>query len=699
MGQPVDLRDPSLYANRELSWLDFNDRVLAEAIDERNPLLERVNFLAITASNLDEFFAKRVGWLKRQERLDPFLTTVDGLTIAQQLELTIDRCQEMRLAMDRLWGATLRPMLADAGIHLVRFDAVEPEARRRLSDYFESSILPVLTPLVVDPAHPFPFLSSESLSIAAEVQDSKGRARFARVKVPPNRPRLIDAGDRHFVTLEDLITAHLGELFDGTTVSNPSLFRVIRSAEIGPPDEDADDLRELIENELERRRLADAVMIEALETLPEARTDMLLEQLELAPDDITWVQEFVGLADLSQLTSLSLDGGSFPGFTSSVPAPFEHLDPDEDPEELFATLRERDVLVFHPYESFDATVARFVEAASSDPKVLAIKQTLYRTSPDSPILESLIRAAGRGKQVSVVVELTARFDEANNIEWARKLEDAGVHIAYGSPALKVHSKISLIVREEPDGTRLYGHIGTGNYNSRTARVYSDLGLFTSDAAIGRDLIAIFNYLTGFSERLRTSTLITSPSNLRQAFEERIRREIDAAQAGRPARIVFKMNALEDARFTALLYEAAQAGVEIDLVVRGVCRLRPGVPGLSEGVRVVSVIGRFLEHARIYYFENGGRPELFIGSADLMKRNLDERIETMAPVRSPELGARLLAILEAQLADRRQGWELSDVEWHRDATAPGPGVHAQLIEGRGRAPGVLPAAAGASVSGD
>jgi polyphosphate kinase len=315
--------------------------------------------------------------------------------------------------------------------------------------------------------------------------------------------------------------------------------------------------------------------------------------------------------------------------------------------------------------------------------VLAIKQTLYRTSPDSPILEALIRAAGRGKQVSVVVELTARFDEANNIEWARKLEDAGVHIAYGSPSLKVHSKISLVVREEADGTRLYGHIGTGNYNSRTARVYSDLGLFTSDPGIGRDLIAIFNYLTGFSERLRTATLITSPSGLRGAFEARVRREIGAARAGRRARIIFKMNALEDARFTALLYEAAQAGVQVDLVIRGVCRLRPGVPGLSEGVRVVSVVGRFLEHARIYYFENDGDPECFIGSADLMKRNLDERIETIAPVRQPELGARLLAILEAQLGDRRQGWELVDREWHRDASAEGPGVHAMLVAQRGR----------------
>jgi len=683
MGEPVNLHDPSLYANRELSWLDFNDRVLAEAKDERNPLVERVNFLAITASNLDEFFAKRVGWLKRQERLDPFLTTLDGLTIARQLELTLERCRAMRLSMDRIWGATLRPMLADAGITFVRFDEIDAAARQRLSEYFESSILPVLTPLVVDPTHPFPFLSSESLSIAAEVQDSSGRARFARVKVPPNRPRLIDAGDRHFVTLEDLISAHLSVLFDGTEVSSPSLFRVIRSADIGPPDEDADDLRELVENELERRRLADAVMIEALETLPAARTEMLLEQLELEPDDIAWVNEFVGLSDLSQLASLTLDGGSYAGFTPAVPVPFEHLEAEDGAEELYATLRERDVLVFHPYESFDATVARFVEVASADPRVLAIKQTLYRTSPDSPILEALIRAAGRGKQVSVVVELTARFDEANNIEWARKLEDAGVHIAYGSPSLKVHSKISLVVREEADGTRLYGHIGTGNYNSRTARVYSDLGLFTSDPGIGRDLIAIFNYLTGFSERLRTATLITSPSGLRGAFEARVRREIGAARAGRPARIIFKMNALEDARFTALLYEAAQAGVQVDLVIRGVCRLRPGVPGLSEGVRVVSVVGRFLEHARIYYFENDGDPECFIGSADLMKRNLDERIETIAPVRQPELGARLLAILEAQLGDRRQGWELVDREWHRDASAEGPGVHAMLVAQRGR----------------
>ncbi|MEX2080667.1 MAG: polyphosphate kinase 1, partial [Dehalococcoidia bacterium] len=609
-----DLDDPALYQNRELSWLDFNDRVLAEAFDTRNPLLERVNFTAITASNLDEFFAKRVGWLKRSIASDPRMRTIDGLTIAAQLELVIGRCNEMRRRMDELWAGTLVPELAGHGVRITRFRDLNAATRDRLSAYFDEAIYPVLTPLVVDPAHPFPFISSGSLSIALDVRNPlTGQDRFARIKIPQNRPRFIDAGDLRFVAIEELIAAHLDRLFPGMEVAGWHLLRVTRSAETGSPGEEADDLLGLIESELRRRRLAEAVTLEVSSGLAPSRRALLLEELELAEDDVYESRVMLGLADLFQLAALELPGLREEPVAPAVPSAFVTTDGPS----LFAAIRENDILVHHPYESFDATVARFVDEAADDPQVLAIKQTLYRTSPDSPILQSLIEAAGKGKQVAVLVELTARFDEANNIEWARKLEDAGVHVAYGQPNLKIHSKISLVVREEPAGVTLYSHISTGNYNSRTARVYTDLGLFTADRGIGTDLVNIFNSLTGVAATLDSRELLLAPTNLRSEIEWRVQREIEAARAGQPARIAFKMNALEDRDVTRQLYEASQAGVKVDLIIRGICRLRPGIAGLSENVRVVSIIGRFLEHSRIYMFLNGGSPEYFISSADLM----------------------------------------------------------------------------------
>ena len=666
---------PELYANRELSWLDFNDRVLAEARDRRNPLLERLRFAAITASNLDEFYAKRIGWLRRLAETDPHQHTLDGMTVAEQLEQAKRRCAASRTRIDELWAHELRPAMAAAGIEIVRYDDLSEERRAEAARHFERAILPILTPLVVDPAHPFPFISGGSLSLAVSLRQRNGMTRFARVKAPPNRPRFLDVGDRRFVPLEELIGAHLGLLFAGVEVEGWHLIRVLRSAEIGAPGEAAEDLRELIETQIERRRLADAVALECLSTLPPLHRELLLDELELDESDVIEVDHIVGAADLTQLAGLPSEDLSFAGFTPAVPRRFANSEHDG---RIWETLRERDLLVHHPYESFDATVVRFVEQAAHDPQVLAIKQTLYRTSPDSPILDALIDAAGKGKQVAVVVELTARFDEANNIEWARRLEESGVHISYGAPHLKVHSKISLVVREEPPGVRLYAHIGTGNYNSGTARLYTDLGLFSANEAIGADLVTVFNHLTGSSESPATEELIVAPAMMRGEFERLIRREMDIARAGRPARLAFKMNALEDQASVRLLYEASQAGVDVDLIVRGICRLRAGVPGLSERVRVVSVIGRFLEHARIYCFGNDGAPEYYIGSADLMQRNLDERIEILAPVREPDLQAHLRDVLEAQLGDRRQGWELRDRAWARDEASTGPGVQAALL---------------------
>ncbi|MYB41219.1 MAG: polyphosphate kinase 1 [Chloroflexi bacterium] len=671
-----DLDDPELYLNRELSWLDFNDRVLAEAKDPRNPLLERVKFVAITSSNLDEFYEKRIGWLQRLLRTNPARRTVDGLTVAAQLMQAKERCAAMRHATDELWMRELRPALAAAGVRIVSFDSLNTAEQAELGEHFERMILPVLTPLVVDPAHPFPFISGGSLSLVIELGDpGSNSGRFARVKVPPNRPRFIEIGDGRFVPIEEVIGAFLHLLFNGVEVRGWNMVRVLRSADIGEPGEAAQDLRELIESQLEQRRLASAVALEAPAALPAAHRRLLLDELDLDDSDVIEIDDLIGKDDLMQIGTLPRPDLSMPPFTPAVPSSFANI---EDHHALFALLRERDVMVSHPYESFDATVARFVEAAAQDPQVLAIKQTLYRTSPDSPVLESLIDAAGKGKQVAVVVELSARFDEANNIEWTHRLEQAGVHIAYGSPALKVHSKTCLVVREEESELRLYAHIGTGNYNSATARVYSDLGVFTSDHGICSDLVTVFNHLTGSSAQPVTDHLVVAPTTLRRDFEQRVRREIEHARNGRPARVIFKMNALEDARFTRLLYEAAQAGVQVDLIVRGICRLRPGLEGLSERVRVVSVVGRFLEHARIYYFENDGDPEYFIGSADLMERNMDERIEILTPIRQADLREQLQGVLDDQLADPRQGWELRDSEWERDPECPRPGVHAELL---------------------
>ena len=636
-----------------------------------------MRFLAIASSNLDEFYSKRVAWFRRVLAANPSHRTADGLTVAEQILLIIARCSTTRVQMEQCWHQTLIPALTARGVRIAGFDTLEPTVRARLTEYFMSAVYPVLTPLVVDPAHPFPFISANSLSLALHIRDPRsGTDHFALVKVPQNRPRFIDAVQQRFVLLEDLIVAHLEVLFPGVKIVECSMLRVLRSIELGAPGEAADDHLELIKREVGRRRLANAVNLAVTAALTPEREKLLLEELNLAGEDIVQSQGPLGLADLHQLASiLPLADATFEPFTPAVPAAFGNA---TESTLLFASLLADDALVHHPYESFDATVARFIEEASRDRQVVAIKHTTYRTSPDSPILEALIKASTRGKQVLVLIELTASLDEENNIEWARRLEEAGIHVEYGHPARKIHSKITLVVREEVAGVVMYAHIGTGNYNSRTARVYTDVGLFTTDPIICGDILRVFNYLTGLSDGLDTRELLVAPTNLRSSLERLVEREIAIAQSGKPARLLFKVNALEDLDFTRLLYRAGQAGVKVDLIVRGICRLRPGVPGLSENVRVVSIIGRFLEHSRVFYFANDGAPEVFIGSADLMKRNLNERIEVLTPVRRPALQHTLLATVEPLLADRRQGWELRDRVWSRDPEDPDPGAHARLL---------------------
>ncbi|MEI6136235.1 MAG: polyphosphate kinase 1 [Chloroflexota bacterium] len=670
---------PELYTNREFSWLDFNDRVLNEADDERNPLLERVRFLAIVSSNLDEFYAKRVAWLKQALRSTPWRRTVDGRTFDRQHQEVVARCAETRRDIERRWRDVLAPALAEAGIRVVTFESLSEPERARLTEYFMSAVYPVLTPLVVDPAHPFPFISASSVSLALWIRDPRtGIERFGRVKVPQNRPRFVEVDEGRFVLLEQLIAAHLHVLFPGVEVVDQSALRVLRSIELETASGEAvEDLLDLVEREVQRRRLAEAVGVEVTGPLTPEREAVLLEALGLQHGDLVTCEGPLGLLDLHQIAGLPRPELAFPSAgPSAVPVAIAGV---TDRTQFFAGLRADDVLVHHPYESFDATVVRFFEEAARDPAVLAIKHTTYRTSPDSPILHSLVEASTRGKQVAVLVELMARMDEENNIDWARRLEEAGVHVAYGDPGCKIHSKISLVVREEPAGVVLYGHIGTGNYNSRTARLYTDLGLLTADPAICGDLLRVFNYLTGFSNQLDTTELLVAPLSLRSGLEARIEREIAHANAGRPAHLIFKMNALEDHDFTRLLYQASRAGVQVDLIVRGINRLRPGVPGLSENVRVVSVIGPFLEHSRVYYFANDGAPEYYIGSADLMKRNLDERIEVLTPIRTPEHQGQIGAFLDMLLTERRQSWELHDRTWSRRSLEEQRGVHRRLHE--------------------
>jgi len=656
---------PPLYLNRELSWLAFNARVLHEAADPRVPLLERLKFLAIFGSNLDEFFMVRVAGLRRQIASGTLHHTPDGLTAVEQLAAIRERVVLLLADQRRCLGVLLNE-LAPRGVRLVRMSDLTATERRAVDEQFESQIFPVLTPLAVDPGHPFPYVSNLSLSLAVEVRDpAQGTVHFARVKVPERLSRWLPVPGRthEFVPLEQVIGENLETLFSGLDVMGWYAFRVTRYSDLEFTNlEDPDDLLASIEERVFERRFGEVIRLEVQDDMPPHLRALLLEELRdadfpartsLSEADIDEAGHLLDLSALLELAALDIAELRDPPFTASVPP--ELRDPDRS---IFDVIRERDLLVHHPFDSFPATVERFLQSAALDEQVLAIKLTLYRTSGDTAIVRALTEAAQRGKQVAVLVELRARFDEANNISWARTLEDYGVHVGYGSAMLKTHTKTAMVVRREPDGIRRYIHIGSGNYNSRTARLYTDVGLFTCSPSIGADVSDLFNSLTGISRQRLYRKLLVAPANMRERFIELIQREAAHAGAGRGGRIIAKMNALVDSETIDALYAASEAGVEIDLIVRGICCLRPGLSGVSSRIRVTSVIGRFLEHSRVWQFGNAGDDELYIGSADWMPRNFIRRVEAVAPVEAPRLRDRLRRLLQTYLDDNRQAWDLS-----------------------------------------
>ncbi|MBD1904692.1 polyphosphate kinase 1 [Funiculus sociatus GB2-A5] len=676
--QEINLNDPQYYFSRELSWLEFNNRVLNEAIDPRTPLLERLKFIAIFCSNLDEYFMVRVAALKQQEEAKVSKLPPDGRTPTEQLELISIKTRPPVALQHQHFEQVLRPLMAAEGIHLLDYVDLNQEQRIYLQKYFEEQIFPVLTPLAVDPSHPFPYISNLSLNLAVVVKDpDTGEELFARVKVPNTLPRFVplpkEAGvgsrssiienQRHIwtgVPLEQVIAHNLESLFPGMNIQEYHPFRITRNADIDVEEDEADDLLLAIEQELRKRRVGgEVVRMEMLASMPEAVRGMLIRELGLSEKDVYEVEGVLGQADLMSFMALPIPELKDPAWTPVVPPRLRRINEDgsDEKEDFFSVIRNADLMVHHPYYSFGGTVQRFITQAAHDPNVLAIKMTLYRTTGDSPILQALIIAAEKGKQVSVLVELKARFDEENNINWARKLEQAGVHVVYGLVGLKTHTKVVLVVRREEDRIHRYVHIGTGNYNAKTARIYTDLGLLSCREDLGADLTDLFNYLTGYSRQRSYRKLLVSPVNCRDRFVALIRREMEHCRDGKSGRIVAKMNSLTDPQIIATLYQASIAGVQIDLIVRGICCLRPGLEGVSENIRVVSVVGRFLEHSRIYYFHNHGKPEVYIGSADWMSRNLDRRVEAIAPIEDPDISNDLQEILGIMLADNRQAWDL------------------------------------------
>lgn len=656
VGHAVELGDPVLYFNRELSWLDFNWRVLHQARDERTPLLERVRFLSITQSNLDEFVRKRVGGLKRQRAAGVRELSPDGRTPGEQLDLIREAILEMQEAMSRTWHRHLVPALKREGYVVRGWDSLSEDDREELRAYFRHHVYPILTPLAVDPGHPFPFISNQSLSLAIVLQDPRGGStQFARVKVPVERGRWVPLREKGaFIALEDLVARNIHELFPGTRILHVHPFRVTRNADLSRDDEEAEDLLQMISEELRERRFAPVVRLEVDSGMPHHLVELLRNELALEDKDVYRVRGIIDFTDAARL-----DDGSRPElrFRPWEPVVPPELDAADEDASVFSILADRDILVHHPYDSFRASVQRFVEEAADDPRVLAIKLTLYRTSEDSPIVKALVRAAEAGKQVAALVEVMARFDEARNIEWGQMMERAGVHVTYGLIGLKTHTKVTLVVRDEGEGIRTYAHVGTGNYHATTARLYSDLGLLTADPDVGLDLVRLFHYLTGHAPEQQYRSLIVAPRDMRSVFEGLVAREIQHQERGAQGRIILKMNALDDVGMIQALYRASMAGVSIDLIVRGHCRLRPGIPGVSENIRVSSIIGRFLEHDRIFFFGNDGSPEVLIGSADWRRRNLVERVEAVVRIRDPRLRARLENILHLALWDNRSSWDL------------------------------------------
>lgn len=651
------LTAPELYLNRELTWLEFNRRVLHEAEDERTPLLERVKFVAIVSGNLDEFFMKRIGGLKQQVGAGIQNLTVDGRTPRQQIDECYAVVREL-VERKRLLFGELLTLLRPAGIQILGYSEISARERKELRDYYIRNIFPLVTPQSIDPAHPFPFISNLSLNLLVTLRYPREReTSLARVKVPVGAgiPRFLRVGDKdRFVPLEEVMQHNLDLLFPEMEVMACEFFRVTRNANTERSEEHADDLLSLIESELQDRRFAPIVRLEVAAGMGTLHRGMLAAELELTEAaDVFEVEGMLALRDLFEIAGLG-----YPELHDPPHHPVDHPRLMTD-RNIFHVLRDAGaILLQHPYDSFATSVERFLLEASEDPKVRAIKMTLYRTSPDSRIIDCLVNAAGNGKQVAVAVELKARFDEAANIRLAERMEEAGIHVTYGVVGLKTHCKVILVVRQDYDGLRRYVHIGTGNYHPGTARLYSDLGLLTSDEGIGRDATELFNYLTtGYTPRRNYRKLLPAPKHLKRELLAKIEREADLHSEKSPGLIQFKMNALEDADIVAALYRAARRGVRVDLLIRDSCRIRPGIPGLSETVRVVSIVGRFLEHARVYYFRNGGDEEYYICSADAMKRNLEYRVEVMAPVEATDLRKELRTMLDVQLADRRSAWEM------------------------------------------
>jgi polyphosphate kinase len=669
------------YFNRELSWLDFNARVLALAEDESQPLLERAKFLAIFASNLDEFYMVRVAGLKRRDETGLPVRSADGLSPREQLAYIAKRNQDLVARHTLAFEDRVRAELAEHDIHIVTWADLDGADRVRLSAYFIEQIFPVLTPLAVDPAHPFPYISGLSLNLAVTVRDPEGGTeRFARVKVPNNVPRLIRVDRKResrtatFLPLEELIAAHLGDLFTGMQLIEHHVFRVTRNADFEVDEDRDEDLLQALERELAQRRFGPPVRLEIAQDMSDHVLDLLLRELEVDPRDVVEVPGLLDLTCLHELSGLDRDELKEHPFVPATHAAFgEH----ETPKSVFATLREGDVLVHHPYDSFSTSVQRFIEQAAHDDQVLALKQTLYRTSGDSPIVDALIDAAEAGKQVVALVEIKARFDEQANITWARTLERAGVHVVYGLVGLKTHCKIAMVVRQEGSAIRRYCHIGTGNYNPKTARMYEDLGLLTADSAIGADVTDLFNVLTGYSRQETYRNILTSPGGIRRGILRLIAEEIERKHAGEDAGIRIKCNSLVDEQVIDALYRASRHGVGVDVVVRGICALKPGVPGLSENITVRSILGQFLEHSRIFHFRAGATH--WIGSADMMHRNLDRRIEAMVSVKDPKLTAQMDEMLDSALHPETRCWVLtSSGEW-TPAPADGSKVRDHQVE--------------------
>ncbi len=667
--QPAVAEFEDRFLDREVSWLRFNQRVLELAEDTTLPLLERVRFLAIFCSNLDEFFMVRVAGLKRRIAAGVAVRAASGWMPREVLHHIHETAQELSQRHAQLFGEEVVPALAKEGIELLRWDDLDREEQRHCKRLFKNRVFPVLTPLAVDPAHPFPYISGLSLNLAVLVRDPEtGKEHFARVKVPPNFGRFVPLGHQRFVPLEDVIAEHLKRLFPGMQVLKTYTFRVTRNEDLEVEEDDAENLLKALEKELVRRRFGPPVRLEVEESMDDHVLELLVSELDVTEGEVFRLPGPLGLRDLVEVADLDREDLRYPVY---IPTTHSQLAPVESasPVDVFKALQRSDVLLHHPYDSFSTSVQRFLEQAAADPHVLAIKQTLYRTSGDSPVIDALVDAAEAGKQVLVIVEIKARFDEQANIRWARKLEQAGCHVVYGLVGLKTHCKLSMVVRDEHDGLRRYTHIGTGNYNPKTARLYEDIGLLTTDEAIGEDVAHLFNNLSGYSRNASYAQLMVAPGSVRSGLTEQIRAEIEHHQAGREARIRVKANAVVDEALIDELYAASRAGVPVQLLTRGICAIRPGIPGLSENITVRSILGRYLEHSRIMMFANGGEPTAWIGSADLMHRNLDRRVEVLVRLPHQDQVDYVKALLDVAFDAHTAAWELdADGAWAR-TTSP------------------------------